>query len=49
MAWNGSGTFSRISTSVSPAVTGTTIDSADMNTYTADVTSGINSALAKNG
>jgi hypothetical protein len=49
MAWNGSGTFSRITTSVSPAVTGTTIDSADMNTYTADVTSGINSALAKNG
>lgn len=49
MAWNGSGTFSRVSTSVSPAVTGTTIDSADMNTYTADVTAGINSALAKNG
>ena len=49
MAWIGSGTFSRITTCVSPAVTGTTIDSADMNTYTADVTSGINSALAKNG
>jgi len=49
MAWNASGTFSRISTSVSPATTGTTIDSADMNTYTADVTTGINSCLAKNG
>lgn len=49
MAWNGSGTFSRVSTSVSPAVTGTTIDSADMNTYTADVTAGINASLAKNG
>lgn len=49
MAWNGSGTFSRITTSVSPAVTGTTIDSADMNSYTADVTAGINAALAKNG
>jgi len=48
MAWS-AGTFSRINTSVSPAVTGTTIDSADMNTYTADVTTGINSTLAKNG
>lgn len=49
MPWNGSGTFSRIVTSVSPATTGTTIDSVDQNTYTADVTTGINAALAKNG
>ena len=49
MAWNGSGTFSRITTTVSPAVGGTTIDVADQNTYTADVTAGINACLAKNG
>ena len=48
MAWS-AGTFSRINTSVSPAVAGTTIDSAGMNTYTADVTAGINASLAKNG
>ena len=49
MAWNGSGTFSRIVTTVSPAVSGTTIDVADQNNYTADVTAGINACLAKNG
>jgi len=49
MAWNGSGTFNRITTTVSPAVGGTTIDVADQNTYTADVTAGINACLAKNG
>jgi len=49
MAWNGSGTFSRITTTVSPAVGGTTIDVADQNTYTADVTAGISACLAKNG
>lgn len=49
MAWNGSGTFSRIVTTVSPAVSGTTIDVAEQNNYTADVTAGINACLAKNG
>jgi len=49
MAWNASGTFNRITTTVSPAVGGTTIDVADQNTYTADVTAGINACLAKNG
>jgi len=49
MAWNGSGTFSRIVTTVSPAVGGTTIDVADQNSYTADVTAGITACLAKNG
>lgn len=49
MTWNGSGTFSRKTTSVSPATGNTTIDSADMNTYTADVTAGINATRAKNG
>jgi len=49
LAWNGSGTFNRITTSVTPAVGGTTIDVADQNTYTADVTAGINACLAKNG
>lgn len=49
MPWNGSGTFSKTSTSVSPAVDSTTIDAAAMNTYTTDVTSGINACLAKNG
>ena len=49
MAWSGTGTFSRIVTTVSPATSGTTIDVADQNTYTADVTNGINACLAKNG
>jgi len=49
MAWNASGTFNRIVTTVSPAVGGTTIDVADQNSYTADVTAGINACLAKNG
>jgi len=49
MTWNGSGTFSRITTTVSPAVANTTIDVAGQNTYTADVTAGINACLAKNG
>ena len=49
MAWSGTGTFSRIVTTVSPATGGTTIDSADMNTYTTDTASGINACLAKNG
>jgi len=49
VAWNASGTFNRITTTVSPAVGGTTIDVADQNTYTADVTAGINACLAKNG
>jgi hypothetical protein len=49
MAWSGTGTFSRIVTTVSPATNGTTIDVADQNTYTADVTNGINACLAKNG
>ena len=49
MAWNASGTFNRIVTTVSPAVGGTTIDVADQNTYTTDVTAGINACLAKNG
>lgn len=49
MTWNGSGTFSRKTTSVSPATGNTTIDSADMNAYTADVTDGINATRAKNG
>jgi len=49
MAWNGSGTFSRITTSVSPAVGGTTIDVADQNSYTADTAAGINACVAKNG
>jgi len=49
MAWNASGTFSRIVTTVSPAVGLTTIDVADQNSYTADVTAGINACLAKNG
>ena len=49
MAWNASGTYSRPVTTVSPAVGGTTIDVADQNTYTADVTAGINACLAKNG
>ena len=49
MAWNGSGTYSRPVTTVSPATGGTTIDVADQNTYTADVTAGVNACLAKNG
>jgi len=49
MAWSGSGTFTRINTTVSPAVGDTTIDSSAQNTYTADVTAGINACLAKNG
>jgi len=49
MAWNGSGTYSRPVTTVSPATGGTTIDVADQNTYTADVAAGVNACLAKNG
>jgi len=49
MAWSGTGTFNRIVTTVSPAVGGTTIDVADQNNYTADVTAGIDACLAKNG
>ena len=49
MAWNASGTFSRVVTTVSPSVGDTTIESSAMNTYTADVTAGINACLAKNG
>ena len=48
MAWN-AGTFTRVSTSVSPAVGNTTIESSGMNTYTADVTAGINQCLNKDG
>ena len=48
MAWN-AGTFTRVSTSVSPAVGNTTIETAEMNTYTADVTAGINQCLNKDG
>jgi len=49
MAWNASGTFTRVVTTVSPAVGDTTIESSAMNTFTADQTAGINACLAKNG
>ena len=49
MTWNGSGTYNRLTTTVSPATANTTIDVADQNNYTADVATGINACLAKNG
>jgi len=48
MPWN-AGTYTRPNTTVSPAVGNTTIDAADQNTYTADVATGINACLVKDG
>lgn len=49
MAFNGSGVYSLPATSVSPAVSGTLIESAEMNTLTADIATALSTCIAKDG
>ena len=49
MAFNGSGIYELPVTTVTPAVTSTTIDSADFNTFTADVETALTLCVAKDG
>lgn len=49
MSFNGSGTYSLPVTTVSPASGGTTIDSADMNTLTADLETALRLCLTEDG
>ena len=48
MAYNGSGTF-LINSSGQPVVTGTTITSTTFNTLTADLATGLTTAITKDG
>lgn len=49
MPFNGSGVYSLPSTTVTPAVNGTTIDDTDFNTFTADLETALTLCIAKDG
>lgn len=49
MPFNGSGIYNLPSTTVTPAVTGTTIDSSEFNTFTADLATALTLCIAKDG
>jgi hypothetical protein len=49
MAFNGSGVYVLPATSVTPAVSSTTIDSADFNTFTADLETALSLCLTEDG
>lgn len=48
MPFNGSGVYSLPSTTVTPAVTGTTIDASEFNTFTADLVNSFNKCVVNN-
>ena len=49
MPFNGSGVYALPSTTVTPAVSGTTIDSSEFNTFTADLETALTLCVAKDG